>query len=174
MKKFFLLTAVCALGMGFMGSCSSNSQAVDGAQETTDEATLADKNSGVDPATNNDDEAAIATMDDREAVVDLENDNVYRPDNKVERLTVLDFNATWCGPCKQFAPAFEEGAAKFGQLVDFVSVDVDVNPETAKAFGVESIPTVIFIWPNGKTERYVGTTDLLPAEKFVALVHGAL
>lgn len=107
-------------------------------------------------------------------VVNLTNDNLYRPSKKVKKLTILDFNATWCGPCKQFAPAFHEGAAKFGAKVDFVSVDTDNNPATAKAFGVQSIPTVIFIYPDGKTKRIVGTQDLLPSEKFFTMVQNAM
>lgn len=103
-------------------------------------------------------------------VAKLVNDQTYRPNKKVKKLTILDFNATWCGPCRQFAPAFEEAAAKYGTRATFVSVDVDQNPQTAAAFGVDAVPTVIIIQPNGKMIRYVGTDDILPAEKFYKII----
>ena len=102
------------------------------------------------------------------AVVELADDNAYRPDTKVEGLVVLDFNATWCGPCKMLTPVFAEAAKKYTD-VKFVSVDIDKLPETAKAFNVQAVPTVVFINAEGTT-TFVGTDDLLPAEKFDELV----
>ena len=102
------------------------------------------------------------------AVVELADDNAYRPDTKVEGLVVLDFNATWCGPCKMLTPVFAEAAKKYTD-VKFVSVDIDKLPETAKAFNVQAVPTVVFINAEGTT-TFVGTDDLLPAEKSDELV----
>ena len=102
------------------------------------------------------------------AVVELADDNAYRPDTKVEGLVVLDFNATWCGPCKMLTPVFAAAAKKYTD-VKFVSVDIDKLPETAKAFNVQAVPTVVFINAEGTT-TFVGTDDLLPAEKFDELV----
>lgn len=102
-------------------------------------------------------------------VVDLADDNAYRPDTKVDRLTILDFNATWCGPCKQLKPVFEQAASSFPQVA-FVSVDVDNNPATAQAFDVEAVPTVVLLRPDGKSVRYVGTDELLPASAFTEIV----
>ena len=108
------------------------------------------------------------------AVTELRNDNQIRPNMRVKRLTILDFNATWCGPCKQFHPAFNEAANKYGKKVDFISIDIDRNPQTARAFGVQSIPTVIFIYPNGRSKKYVGTQDLLPTQRFLDLVRKSM
>ena len=107
-------------------------------------------------------------------VVVLNNDNVYRPGKKVKKLTIIDFNAVWCGPCKQFAPVFDKAAKKFGDKVDFISLDIDKLPETTKAFGVSAVPTVLFISPKGTVKTYVGTGDLLPYEKFEALVKASM
>lgn len=107
-------------------------------------------------------------------VIVLKDDNKYRPGMKVKRLTVLDFNATWCGPCKQFAPAFEKAATTYGNKADFISIDVDVNPKTAGAFGVSSLPTVMLIHPNGTTQTYIGTGEILPASQFLEIVKTAL
>ena len=57
-----------------------------------------------------------------------------------DKLVVVDFTATWCGPCQRVAPVFAQLAVKFPQAY-FVKVDVDENQETATAFGVTAMPT---------------------------------
>ena len=184
MKKILYLLMAFAV-MSVAASCAQSGDKKDG-KDSVDQQYMEDINAGEEPVTLAEEAAAteqsgIATMDERAAVADLTNDNAYRPDTKVNRVTVLDFNATWCGPCKKFAPAFEKAAEVYGNQVDFYSVDVDQNPQTAKAFGVESIPTVVFILPDGTIKTYVGTADLLSedsnapvSEKFEKLVKSYL
>ena len=63
--------------------------------------------------------------------------------NTVEgKLVVIDFNATWCGPCRQFAPTFEAVAEEMADKALFYSVDVDQHPELAQKYDVQSIPMV--------------------------------
>ena len=70
--------------------------------------------------------------------------------------TVVDFYATWCGPCKMVAPILSELEASYGGRVRFVRVDVDKNPELAGQYQVEAIPTLLFANKSGVVERTVG------------------
>ena len=100
---------------------------------------------------------SIEAVDTAKGIVDLADDSALRPGMTVDQLTFIDFNATWCGPCKMIAPSFHALANDFIGRVKFYSVDIDRCPETAKAFGIEAIPTFVLIRPDGKTERFVGT-----------------
>lgn len=84
--------------------------------------------------------------------------------------TVIDFNAEWCGPCKQFAPVFEAAAEKYDNM-DFVSIDVDENPEMAERYGVESIPMVVILNSDGEViGENIGFMDADDFDTFLASV----
>lgn len=90
---------------------------------------------------------------------------------QTDKIMVLDFNATWCGPCKKFAPTFEAVAkANVGKAL-FISIDIDSCSEIANKFGVQSIPHVAFVQPDGTVNSYVGIDQL---EEFDALAEGYL
>lgn len=57
---------------------------------------------------------------------------------------LIDFWADWCGPCKQFAPVYEQAAEANPDLV-FGKVDTEAQPELAAAFGIQSIPTLMIV-----------------------------
>lgn len=77
------------------------------------------------------------------------------------RYLVVDFWAEWCGPCQRVAPEIEALALEFAGRVAFGKCNVDENPKTARSFGVEVIPTLVF-FSNG---RPVGRlTGALPRE----------
>ena len=69
---------------------------------------------------------------------------------------VIDFNATWCGPCQRFAPIFEAVAKEYGDKAIFMSVDVDVAPNAAHQFEVTAIPQVSILMPDGNVTSTVG------------------
>lgn len=92
-------------------------------------------------------------------------DAQYRPGMKPAHYTVLDFNATWCGPCRRLTPIFDAAAKAHGEI-DFISIDVDKFPATAGAFGVNAVPTVIFMAPDGTSRTFTGISELVPAENF--------
>ena len=62
---------------------------------------------------------------------------------------VVDFSATWCGPCRMLAPVLEEISGQLEDRVKFYNVDVDESGALAASFGIVSVPTVILL-KNGK------------------------
>lgn len=76
-----------------------------------------------------------------------------------KRPAIIDFYATWCGPCKMTAPIFAELANTYAGKVDFYKVDIDKQPELAALFGVNSIPTLLFIPLEGNPSISVGAMD---------------
>jgi thioredoxin 1 len=78
---------------------------------------------------------------------------------------LVDFWATWCGPCKMIAPVVEELAKEFDQKIKVGKVDVDENPNIAGQFGIMSIPTLMF-FKNGKVmEQVVGALSKVDLKK---------
>jgi len=61
-----------------------------------------------------------------------------------EGLTLVDFWAAWCGPCRMFGPIFERASEKHGDIT-FGKVDTEAQPALAQAFGISSIPTLMVI-----------------------------
>ncbi|MCR5775257.1 MAG: thioredoxin [Lachnospiraceae bacterium] len=66
-------------------------------------------------------------------------------DVEAQAAAVVDFNATWCGPCKMMAPVLEELSAEYDGKVAFYAIDVDQNPDLAEKFSVMSIPNLVFL-----------------------------
>ena len=76
-----------------------------------------------------------------------------------EKPVLIDFFATWCGPCKMMSPIIDEIAKEVGNDVKVGKVDVDENQELAIKYDIMSIPTII-IFKNGKVEKtFVGLRD---------------
>lgn len=71
-------------------------------------------------------------------------------------ISVVDFWAVWCGPCKMIGPIIEEIGEKF-EDVKVGKLDVDNNPDTAVEYGIRSIPTVLFLKDGEVVEKHVGS-----------------
>lgn len=69
---------------------------------------------------------------------------------------VVDFYASWCGPCKTIAPILEELAAEYADRIDIYKVDTEQEEELSAAFGIRSIPSLLFCPQNGAPQMSQG------------------
>lgn len=70
-------------------------------------------------------------------------------DEKYDKIMVVDFYATWCGPCKAMAPTMEAMEKKYSNKIEFNKVDIDQSPEIAQEFNVTAVPTIVVISRTG-------------------------
>lgn len=73
-----------------------------------------------------------------------------------DKPAVIDFYADWCGPCKAIAPVLEELAAEYGEEIYIYKIDTEKEQELAAAFGIRSIPTLLFIPMEGDPQMARG------------------
>lgn len=73
-------------------------------------------------------------------------------------IVLVDFWATWCGPCKTQAPIVEEVAQQVQDGVTIAKVDVDASPKTARKFNITSIPTIVVFKDGKDVQKFVGVT----------------
>ena len=78
---------------------------------------------------------------------------------KSDQLTVIDFWAEWCGPCRMVSPIIEELAKDYDGKALVGKVNVDHNPEISMKYGVRSIPTILFIKDGEIVDKQVGATS---------------
>lgn len=69
---------------------------------------------------------------------------------------LVDFWATWCGPCRTIAPTIEELASEYDGKAKVVKLDVDNNPQTAMKYGIRSIPSLLFFKGGRPVDQMVG------------------
>lgn len=84
---------------------------------------------------------------------------------------LVDFFATWCGPCKMLGPVVEEIAKEMEGKAKVGKVDVDASPGTAGQFGVQSIPTIVFFKDGKEVDRTIG---FQPKDALIAKIQAQL
>ena len=90
---------------------------------------------------------------------------------KSDRPALIDFWASWCGPCKMLSPIVEEVAAQYQGKFKFCKINVDDNPEQAARFQIMSIPTLIFFNGGQPVDKVIG---LISKEEIIRRVQAIL
>ena len=153
-----------------MTSCSQNKQSKVAEQHTqatsaqAKDAQASTKNSPSKPS--NGKVNYLSTAEFKKKVADYENQQkewIF----KGNRPAVVDFYATWCGPCRMMAPVVEQLAKEYQGKIDFYKVDVDKEQELAASFGIESIPTFLFIPVKGAPTAQMGAMQKADFETII-------
>jgi thioredoxin 1 len=84
--------------------------------------------------------------------------------------TIVDFWASWCGPCRMIAPVFEELSSQYSGKVKFAKVNVDENPKIPANYGVRGIPTLIMFKEGKVVDQVVGAVPKNQLENIVKKV----
>lgn len=90
-----------------------------------------------------------------------------------EGITIVDFWAPWCGPCRMVAPVMEELAVEYDGQVRFAKLNVDENPEVASAFGIRSLPTLGFFKDGEAVGGVIGAYPKAALKQAIEQVRGA-
>ncbi len=96
----------------------------------------------------------MTTADFKEKVFNYENATEWTFAGT--RPAVIDFYADWCGPCKAVAPVLEQLSVEYNNEVDIYKVDTDAEQELSQVFGIQSIPSILFIPMEGKPMMQAG------------------
>lgn len=81
------------------------------------------------------------------------------------RPAIIDFYATWCGPCKMMTPIVDAMARAYAGKVDFYKVDIDKERQLAATLGIQSIPTFLFVPASGNPTLLTGAMQSVEFEK---------
>ncbi len=103
------------------------------------------------------------------AEVKLTKDNFKQVVLEGDKPVLVDFWATWCGPCRMLAPELEALAEKYGDKIVVAKANVDEEPELAAAHKIESIPTLILYSKGSPQKMALGYKDLAALEEWLEL-----
>ena len=84
------------------------------------------------------------------------NEQEFLNEAQKDAVAVIDFSATWCGPCRMLAPVIEEVSEQLADKAKFYNVDVDEVPELAARYGIQSIPCLLVLKDGKAVDQSVG------------------
>ena len=89
-------------------------------------------------------------------IIPVTDDNFEQEVEKHDGLAIVDFWATWCGPCRMIAPILDQLATEYAGKVKVTKLDVDANIKTGSRFNVRSIPTLLFFKGGRVVDQIIG------------------
>lgn len=158
-RSAFYTLCLCTTIVVIIGSCGNNKAASKPANSARDTAVTAAKGQV----------SELTTEEFKRRVMNYDlhpNEWIFEG----TRPALIDFYATWCGPCKKVAPIVASMAQKYGGKMDFYKVDVDEQEELASLFGINSIPTLLFIPTEGKPHMQIGLMDSMQMDSIITHV----
>ncbi len=107
----------------------------------------------------------LTTAEFNKKVANLENGNEWK--FLGERPAIIDFFATWCGPCKMLSPILDELSEEYEGKVDFYKVDVDKEAELEEAYNIRTVPTLLLCNADGSFKQMLGTVTKNELKKII-------
>lgn len=98
----------------------------------------------------------VVTLSSKEFKTKVYDISDKNPEYLGSKPAIVDFYASWCGPCRAISPVLEELAKEYGDKIVIYKVDVDASRDIAQVFGIRSIPAVLFIPMKGEAQMTVG------------------
>ena len=107
----------------------------------------------------------ITSKDFKEKVFDYEKNTDWKYEGDIP--AVIDFFADWCQPCKMLAPTIDKLAEEYEGKVNFFKVNTENEPELSGAFGIQSIPSLLFIPMEGQPQMAAGALPEAQLKKII-------
>jgi len=164
MNRTFVSIALLFATITFGSACANNSSEASEVVKTEIEKTVAEKPTSAKATT-----IHLTKAEFIEKVFDFENNKEWKYEGTTP--CIIDFYADWCGPCKMIAPTLEELALEYDGKVIIYKVDTEKERELAGAFGIQSIPALLFVPVSGQPQMAKGA---LPKESFVQAIKEVL
>ena len=111
----------------------------------------------------------LTKQDFLDKVFDFENETEWN--YKGDKPAIIDFYADWCGPCKMVAPILEELSEEYKDKLHIYKIDTDKEQELAGAFGIQSIPSILFVPVDDTPQMAAGA---LPKDQLVKVISDVL
>ena len=111
----------------------------------------------------------LTTADFKEKVFDYENEKEWKYKGSLP--AIIDFYADWCGPCKMVAPVLEDLSLEYSGKINIYKIDTEAEQELASAFGIRSIPSILFVPKEGQPQMATGA---LPKDTMVQAINDIL
>ena len=150
-KKLLLIVAIVFIGLS---ACSQNKGKT--RTKATNAKTEKTTTAATDTATGK--VIFLTTAEFKKKVIDFEkhpNEWVFEG----KKPAIIDFFATWCGPCRRMSPTVDKIAKDYAGKIDVYKIDIDKEKQLAMVFGIQSVPTILFVPVTGKPTMQEGALD---------------